>query len=87
MSITQLNQIYQDRKGFPRGAMQGALMCRFLSHQGTEYTLSGLFPAASADSSEHVSLANGREISVENGCIFYFSSRSTHQFFSVINNQ
>jgi len=47
----------------PRGAMRGALMCRFLSHQGTEYTLSGLFSVASADSSEHVSLANGREIS------------------------
>ena len=43
-------------------------MCRFLSHQGTEYTLSGLFSAASADSSEHISLANGREINLIFGC-------------------
>ena len=36
----------------PRGAMRGALMCRFLSHQGTEYTLSGLFSVNSVGSSD-----------------------------------
>ena len=48
--------------------MQVDLMCCFLSHQVTEYTLSGLFSAASADSSEHVSLANGRETKSYFGC-------------------
>jgi len=48
--------------------MQVDLMCCFLSHQVTEYTLSGLFSAASADSSEHVSLVNGRETKSYFGC-------------------
>ena len=46
-------------------------MCRFLSHQDTEYTLSVLFSVASVASvasSEHVSLANGREINLIFGC-------------------